>query len=573
MDPAALSNAFSPRARSRLRLAAYAATWVACLLVAGQRIDHARHEFDSRKSLPADQRRADGNDGHVAVDFGGQFVMGRMLATGRGHELYDRQAQWRVVRESFPVAAESPRAGTRAVRHDAEEMMDSLMGEDATELPAATGAVTLRLAATSPLAAATTAAVGDTMLSPDLVSSVNAPAVGGPLYPPTHGVLYAPLTLANDPQAAYAAFQWLTLALTFAAGAAITRISRGRIWLPVATLAVLLFPGYRSGIDLAQNHILTLNVLLWGWALLCRGRDGWAGFAWGLLAFKPVWAVAFLAVPLVMGRWRMLAAMCVTGGSAVLLTLPVVAVKTWFEWLEVGQKATATYNVNENWVTLSRDLAGSVRRATIDFTRPIADRDSLLIRAACSATLVLVAAVTATVYRLRRRRENVTGTAAGFLLLGAYLCCFHFMYYDAVLALVPLAALAADPRRLVGESCEVRRPSGSVAAWVAPNSAVLTALALLLLAENVLMRLALEVGVRFGFRGIPAKVGGMPADAPRLVADTTAYSANDTWILLALWAWLAVKLLTRGDDGEPQLRFAPAEKGVERRADVVGPHQ
>jgi arabinofuranan 3-O-arabinosyltransferase len=532
VDPATLSNAVPPRARRRLTLAVHAAAWVACLLVAAQR-----------------------------------------LATGRGRELYDRQAQWRVVRESFPVAAESPRAGTRAVRHDAEELMDSLMGSDAPESPVAAGAVTLRLCAANPLAAVTTATVGDGVLSPELVAAVNAPAVGGPLYPPTHGVLYAPLTLVNDPQAAYAAFQWLTLALTFVAGAAVVRISRGRIWLPVATLAVLLFPGYRSGIDLGQNQILTLNVLLWGWALLSRGRDGWAGFAWGLLAFKPVWAVAFLAVPLVMGRWRMLAAMCVTGGSAVLLTLPVVGVRTWFGWLEVGQMATATYNVNENWVTLSRDLAGIVRRATVDFTRPETERDSPLIRVACSATLVVVAAVTATVYRLRRNPGSVTGRAAGFLLLGAYLCCFHFMYYDTVLALVPLAALAADPRRLVGESYEVRRPSGRVTAWVAPNSAVLTAVALLLLAENVLMRLALEVGVRFGFRGIPAKVGGMPADAPRLVADTTAYSPNDTWILLALWAWLAVRLLTRGDDGEPQLRRAPAEKGVECGPDVVGPHQ
>src|SRR6516162_2789344 len=37
--------------------------------------------------------RRDGNFGHTLIDFGGQWLMGRMLVTGRGARLYDRNSQ------------------------------------------------------------------------------------------------------------------------------------------------------------------------------------------------------------------------------------------------------------------------------------------------------------------------------------------------------------------------------------------------------------------------------------------------------------------------------------------------
>jgi len=371
--------------------------------------------------------------------------------------------------------------------------------------------------------------------------------------------VYAPLALTNDPQAAYRFFQNFSLVLTFTAGLAIRQIARGCIWWPLATLAVLVFPGYRSGLDLAQNQVVTLNILLWGWVLVVRRRDGWAGVVWGLLAFKPIWAVAFLAVPLAMGRWRMLLAMSVTGAAAVLLTLPVVGVQVWLDWLAVGGQATELYSVNENWITLSRDLSGIVRRATVDFTKPLHERDAPAVRTACVAVLLVAVVVTVAVYRLRRAPGNVTGSAAGFLVLGAYLCCYRFMYYDAVLALFPLAVLAAEPRRLARGVYRLRPVGGTGwGGFCSVNALVPTAFAALVLCENVLMSLALEVSLAFGaLAGIsPVNVGGMPAVAPRISANTTIYSPTDTWILLALWAGLAVTLLWVGDDGEPPL---PAE--------------
>lgn len=574
MDPAALSQAVPESARKPAVVAAWVAAWLACLAVAASRLDHARTEFGNRSENPR-ECRADGNSGPTEIDFGGQFLMGRMLATGHGRELYHRQALWPVVWASYPQSAEAPQARDgfpthlrpagerdRPLRHDAENLMVSVMGADAPEWTPAAAAATLPTLAGDPLTAAILAAHGAGQLTPDLVAAVNTPAVGGPLYPPVHAFLYAPLTLTNDPPAAYAAFQWLSLALTFTAGLAIRWVARGRVWWPVATLAVLLFPGYLSGLDLGQNQVVTLNILLWGWVLLASGRDGWAGFAWGLLAFKPVWAVAFLAVPLVMGRWRMLAAMCATGGAAVLLTLPVVGVQTWLDWLAVGGEATATYNVNENWITLSRDLTGVVRRVAIDFTKPAAERDAPAIHRVAAALLLTVVATTAVVYRLRRTPGRVTGTAAGFLTLGAYLCCYRFMYYDALLGLFPIAVLAAAPRRLAGGVYRLRPASGQPPCEMSAsvNGVVATALGALLLCDNFLRLFTVEF----------TAAAGAATSAARVSANTSIYMPLDTAIFLTLWAALAVTLLARGDDGEPAL---PAAEGVEGQADVRGAHE
>ena len=588
MDPDRLAQVIPADVRRPAILAAWVVAWLACLAVAAARLDHARQEFSGRGSSPR-ECRADGNSGPTEIDFGGQFLMGRMLATGHGRDLYRRQALWPTLWESFPASGESPESREsfprhlrppaerdKPLQHDAEALMTSIMGTDAAEwTPAGTAAI-LPLLSAHPFAAAALTAHAAETLTPSLVEAVNRPAVGGPLYPPVHAFWYAPLAWTNDPQGAYSFFQHLSVALTFTAGLAIRLVSRGRVWWPLATLAVLLFPGTLSGLDLGQNPVVTLNILLWGWVLVLRQRDGWAGVVWGLLAFKPVWALAFLVVPLVMGRWRMLLAMAATGAASILLTLPVVGVQTWFDWLAVGGLATETYNVNENWITLSRDLAGLVRRAAIDFSKPPGERDSPAIRRACALLLVVVLVTTVTAYRLRRTPGNVTGTAAGFLALGAYLCCYRFMYYDTLLALFPLSLLLADPRRLARGVYRLEPVGEGAGGTCSVNGVVATAVALLMLCDNVLRPLALEVTLTFGgLSPTPStQVGGMPAVAPRVGLNTTIYAALDTWILLALWASLALTLLVRGDDGEPASGDAVAPpQGVECPADVGGAHQ
>src|SRR5262249_15056240 len=172
--------------------------------------------------------------------------------------------------------------------------------------------------------------------------------IGGPLYPPVHAFLYTPIGLFEHPKDAYPVFQVVAVLFAFAAGLGICFFTGGRGWWAVGTLAVLLFPGWRSALDLGPNPPPTLTIAPWGLGLASRGPDVAGGMVWGLFAFKPVWALAFLLVPLLMGRWRFCEAMVITGATLGLLTLPVVGVQTWFDWLQVGQEAAALYNVNDN---------------------------------------------------------------------------------------------------------------------------------------------------------------------------------------------------------------------------------
>src|SRR5205085_47637 len=139
-------------------------------------------------------------------------------------------------------------------------------------------------------------------------------------------------------------------------------LAPGRIWWPVATALVRAFPGFSGSLLLGQNATHTLTILVWGWVLVTRGRPAWGGAVWGLLAFKPVWALAFFLVPLLSRRWRFCAAMAATGAGLALLTLPFVGVGSWKDWLAIGKEAADLYDVERNWIFLSRVLLTEPRR-------------------------------------------------------------------------------------------------------------------------------------------------------------------------------------------------------------------
>lgn len=448
------------RQRVWLGRLALVAAWAVCGWYLVQRYEHARAEFANKPDAPAEERRADGNGGHAQIDFGGQWVLARLVATGHGRELYHRREQWEAVRAGYPADAGLPNALS-----DADNLMEWF----------------IRL--NSP---ATTSQRGD---------------IGGPLYPPVHALLYAPLGFL-PPAKAYHLFQLLSVGLTLFAGLGVSRLTRGRVWWPVATAGILLFPGFRSGLDLAQNSALTLCILVWGWALAAGGREWVGGVVWGLLAYKPSWGVAFILAPLLLGQWRFCLTMVVSGVALVLATLPVVGVQAWFDWLEVGREASAVYAVNRNWIELSRDLAGIPRRWLIDFNRPEADRGSSFAATVGWALWGGVLVATAVIVRLSHREvRRFAGPVAGFAQLGVYLCCYRFMYYDAVLAVLPVAVLVGASR------AEFR--------WVAVGFAVV-----LCGYENY--------GIHYiGHYKFP----------------------TDTILLVALWLWTGALLLVRSESG------------------------
>jgi len=165
------------------------------------------------------------------------------------------------------------------------------------------------------------------------------------------------------------------------------------------------------------------------------------GLVWGLLAFKPVWAAAFFLVPLWTGRWRVALAMLASGLAQTILTLPLVGWHSWQDWLRISQEAMQVSETDEFWILRSRDLFTLPRR-WLDFDSPVPDQQM-----AQTATLVgwglwLVVVGMTTVIAWRKRRSVLEATAgSAFLFLGAFLSCIHFMYYDVLLAALPVSSL------------------------------------------------------------------------------------------------------------------------------------
>ncbi len=361
-----------------------------------------------------------------------------------------------------------------------------------------------------------------------LIESADRPGVGGPLYPPVQALLFYPLGLL-PPQPAYRIAQIVNFMLAFAIGFLVWRLTHGRVWPAVGVGLVMAFPGYNGAICLGQNPLVSLAILALGWLMTARGRPWLGGAVWGLLAFKPVWAASFFLVPLLMRRWRMCAAMLLTGLALALLTLPFVGWQTWMDWLTVGRAASAHYVTDETWIFLSRDLQGVPRRYLLDFTADgiAANPDRPLPNLLGIGSWLAVVGLTVLLALWRwRRPAGVDGPAAAFLMLGAWLGCFHFMYYDTLLAALPVCLLFTATMR-----------------WWLRNPVPATMLVLLIVLPHT------ADGIDY------LRTGGRP---------TYHSPPFDTFCLLALWAWcgwpLALGRYTRSVSHtlNPETKNAPA---------------
>lgn len=420
----------------------YVAAWIAALVATGLVFHHSWTFFDA-------PTRPDKNCGHVFIDFGGQYVMGRMAVEGHARELYNRQVQRKVVERCYPREDEAPLdQHTKEERegHDDDNMMFWFLGEDDPVAAARIGSLAAPLAARQPLEFITLAACGASRWQPSELKQ-SFFTRGGPLYPPVTAFLCYPLALLR-PQPAYRVMQILTVVLTLVAALGVVVISRRRIWWPVAVAGIVLFPGYEGNLNLGQNAVLTLTVLIWGWALVTRGRPVAGGALWGLLVFKPVWAAAFFLVPVLTRRWRMALAMALVGAALAAATLPAVGWQTWYDWFKVGQEAADIYLFDKNWILLSRDVL-TLPRKLLDFhLAPAERRNSLTLFLAGWAIVLFVLEIT---FRLAIFRKKAVckpiGSGPAFVMLAAWISCYHFMYYDVLLGFLPVALLFADPRR------------------------------------------------------------------------------------------------------------------------------
>jgi len=523
-------------------------------------------------------RRADHNLGHTHIDFGGQWVMGRMLIEGHGRFLYNRNYQWQAVRAAYPRHDEIPPEKLTAEeekdhQHDADKLMGAFLG---TDDPGAVAALLPPLAARGPLEAATLTACGKQVWEPARLAEAVA-ARGGPLYPPLHAFLYSPLALLR-PQPAYRVSQVLGLLLAFGAGWGVRLLTHGRIWWPLAAAAVIAFPGFADSLELGQNSALTLAVLVWGWVLVARGRPGCGGVVWGLLAFKPVWALAFFLVPLLTRRWRACLAMVATGVMLAALTLPAVGWHAWVDWFRVGQEASATYQGDRNWICFSRDLLGIPRR-WLDFSgsEPSDLRRRQENLPATVAGWVLLGGVLGTTVLLALLRRHqvraVTGPPAAFLLLGAWLSCFHFMYYDVLLAALPVLLLFTEPWRYLVPVFlpRGRRQDPPPGAGGGPGSELLAALPYPPAAWPV------GSGRRHVWvlnRAVPTLVVALLVAHVPVEAEILPW---DTLCLMVLWlwcGWVVWRMPAGHEAGQPSAAALPAHAAqlVQFGPDVGGAH-
>jgi hypothetical protein len=444
-----------------------------------------------------DEGRNDKNSGHVAVDFGSQYLMARMIVTGNGRELYHRSRQREALEPVMPKED-----GNSKESNDVETLLTWTM--------------------------ATKDAEG------------HETDIAGPLYPPVQAVMFAPLGLLPA-RPAYRLMQVIIFLLVLLDGWIIEQISRGKLWWPVAVALLLVFPGFNGTSCLAQNPQWTITFLLLGWWLLQQNRPVLGGMVWALMAYKPVWAVAFALAPLVTGRWRFLLSMMVTGALLCLATLPIVGWQTWWDWWQVGNVGAYEYTRQQNWIFLSRDLVSIPRRWMLTFKDRLAiDPEEQPLPTTLGTVLwvevvVLTALIVLWALFSSKRREQVlamTGPGAAFLLLGSYFFCFHFMYYDVTVAVLPVVLLFTEPWQYLKLKFLSRRPASAVdLEYYKPTLATL-----------VPPELPLESGWRPRWVVSPLPplmLLGLLITTPICIHFDREYMFPpvDTYWLLVIWAW------------------------------------
>src|SRR5437763_1759888 len=86
----------------------------------------ARHIYDNNPDDEPAKQRADGNVGHTTIDFGGQWVMGRMLRDGHARQLYHRDVLRDTLSAWYPASDQAP----KQERSDVEHLMFCFVGSD-----------------------------------------------------------------------------------------------------------------------------------------------------------------------------------------------------------------------------------------------------------------------------------------------------------------------------------------------------------------------------------------------------------------------------------------------------------
>ena len=273
-------------------------------------------------------------------------------------------------------------------------------------------------------------------------------------YPPVVAAIYAPLARL-DYRLSY------VVATLLMAGAFVVALHLMRPMIRAidenfsvsVALALTFYPAFR-GITGGQNTALTLLLLAASWRAVHDSHDLAAGFALGLLLFKPQLAMVFLLLHMLARRWRVLVGAAV--GAALLWSASAAVMgpgwlMVWWRYASRFSETDAVVNGHNSisWLGAARVILGG---------------NSPLAKIVGFGLVGATVALTVWVWRGAPRTDLAAPMAVA--ASAALLCSPHTVFYDAGLLALTGAVLAdrmiTNGRRIL------------VAIWVASIAHALT---------------------------------------------------------------------------------------------------
>ena len=245
------------------------------------------------------------------------------------------------------------------------------------------------------------------------------------LYPPTFLLLIAPLA-ALPYRLALVLWQALTIAL---AGFAFHRMLPKR-----KELAFLFFgfPGLMMNMRWGQNGCLSAGLLGFGIAYLDE-KPILSGIFFGLLAYKPQFAVFVFLILLLSGKWKVLLWACLSALGAILISALCFGTHVWIDFFQ-SLLSSSTAIFGEKLTSIASVIVGPY---IIFRLIGCGNQWSTILQGIFS-----VASIAATVWVWRKSNSRVLKGA--MLVLGIPLANSYFMQYDLVLLSIPLVLLTFE---------------------------------------------------------------------------------------------------------------------------------
>ncbi len=225
-----------------------------------------------------------------------------------------------------------------------------------------------------------------------------------------------------------------------------TPVPQFRHWLlasawPLVVVAFLAYPPFFINLSIGQNAVVTTFVLTVVYCLCRSGRDFAAGLALGLLICKPNWLLALGWIPLIHGRWRMLAGTAVSAAAVVAGTVLVLGIKPFLDYASLFQNVS---HLNE-----LPDYALNLKYSGLGMFRKWLGADSIAANVAGYVSCAIVILVTWRATRgLWRPGTDGFRRLAACGLVAALWINPHLNYYDLVPIALVIIAVAPDIRTL-----------------------------------------------------------------------------------------------------------------------------